>query len=181
MLNRSEFEVLYACMQGHASTQRCIAEASGLSLGSVNKAVKSLAKAGLVDAELALTDAGRVALDAYRVDSAIILAAGAGTRFAPLSFERPKALFEVRGEVLIERLIRQLRQAGIERICVVTGYMKESRNHGEPGVCNAQQPFFGLVRPPAPGQQLHHLIRSVLRRRAVLQPLLRPLLHGKPS
>ena len=126
MLNRSEFEVLYACMQGHASTQRCIAEASGLSLGSVNKAVKSLAKAGLVDAELALTDAGRVALDAYRVDSAIILAAGAGTRFAPLSFERPKALFEVRGEVLIERLIRQLRQAGIERICVVTGYMKES-------------------------------------------------------
>ena len=60
------------------------------------------------------------------MESAIILAAGAGTRFAPLSFERPKALFEVRGEVLIERTIRQLREAGVERIAVVTGYMKES-------------------------------------------------------
>lgn len=126
MLNRYEFETLYACSQEEGATQRRIAEIAGLSLGSVNKAVKELSAQGLIDSHRALTDAGHVALDAFRVDSAIILAAGAGTRFAPLSFERPKALFEVRGEVLIERLIRQLKEAGIERIAVVTGYMKES-------------------------------------------------------
>ena len=37
-----------------------------------------------------------------KVDNAIIMAAGTSSRFAPLSFERPKALIEVRGEILIE-------------------------------------------------------------------------------
>lgn len=61
----------------------------------------------------------------YKVDNAVIMAAGTASRFAPLSHERPKALIEVKGEVLIERQIRQLRQAGIEQIIVVVGYMKE--------------------------------------------------------
>ena len=60
-----------------------------------------------------------------KVDNAVILAAGASSRFAPLSYERHKALIEVKGEVLIERQIRQLREAGIEEIYVVTGYKKE--------------------------------------------------------
>lgn len=61
----------------------------------------------------------------YMVDSAIILAAGTSSRFAPLSKEMPKALIEVKGEVLIERQIRQLREVGIEKIIIVVGYMKE--------------------------------------------------------
>lgn len=62
----------------------------------------------------------------YKVDNAVILAAGTSSRFAPLSYEKPKALIPVRGEVLIERQIRQLREAGIESIAVVTGYKKEA-------------------------------------------------------
>ncbi len=61
----------------------------------------------------------------YKVDNAVILAAGASSRFAPLSYERPKALIEVKGEVLIERQIRQLMEAGIPEIILVTGYKKE--------------------------------------------------------
>lgn len=61
----------------------------------------------------------------YRVDNAIIMAAGTASRFAPLSYEKPKALIEVRGEVLIERQIRQLKAAGIEKIFLVVGYKKE--------------------------------------------------------
>ena len=49
----------------------------------------------------------------YKVDNAIIMAAGTASRFAPLSYERPKALIEVKGEILIERQIRQLMEAGI--------------------------------------------------------------------
>lgn len=61
----------------------------------------------------------------YRVDNAVIMAAGTSSRFAPLSYERPKALIEVKGEVLIERQIRQLQQAGISEIILVVGYKKE--------------------------------------------------------
>jgi len=57
-----------------------------------------------------------------KVDNAVIMAAGTSSRFAPLSYEIPKGLITVKGEVLIERQIRQLREAGIEDIYVVTGY-----------------------------------------------------------
>ena len=63
------------------------------------------------------------------VDNAIILAAGTSSRFAPLSYEKPKSLFSVKGEVLIERQIRQLREAGIKEIIIVVGYMKEQFNY----------------------------------------------------
>lgn len=61
----------------------------------------------------------------YQADNAVIMAAGLSSRFAPLSYEKPKALIPVRGEVLIERQIRQLREAGIPEIYVVTGYKSE--------------------------------------------------------
>ena len=62
----------------------------------------------------------------FIVDNAVILAAGFSSRFAPLCAERPKALIPVRGEVLIERQIRQLREAGVKDVIVVTGYKKEA-------------------------------------------------------
>lgn len=61
----------------------------------------------------------------YSVDNAIIMAAGLSSRFAPLSYEYPKALVEVKGEVLIERQIRQLQEVGITDITVVVGYKRE--------------------------------------------------------
>ncbi len=57
--------------------------------------------------------------------NAIILAAGKSSRFAPFTYEKPKGLFRVKGEVLIERQIEQLQAAGVENIAVVVGYMKE--------------------------------------------------------
>ncbi len=54
--------------------------------------------------------------------NAIIMAAGTSSRFVPLSLEKPKGLLEVKGEVLIERQIRQLKEAGVEDITVVIGY-----------------------------------------------------------
>lgn len=57
--------------------------------------------------------------------NAIILAAGKSTRFAPFTYERPKGLFRVKGEILIERQINQLIEAGVQEIYIVVGYMKE--------------------------------------------------------
>ena len=47
-------------------------------------------------------------LKPYKVDNAIIMAAGYSARCMPLSNVLPKGLFRVKGEILIEREIRQL-------------------------------------------------------------------------
>lgn len=60
-----------------------------------------------------------------KVDNAIIMAAGTSSRFAPLSYEQHKAMTVVKGEVLIERQINQLKEAGVSEVYIVTGYKKE--------------------------------------------------------
>ena len=64
-------------------------------------------------------------MNLYKVDNAVIMAAGLSSRFAPLSYEYPKAFLEVKGEILIERQIKQLKEAGIYDITIVVGYKKE--------------------------------------------------------
>ena len=124
-LTKSTFKVLNALRDEAVHTQRHIATATGLSLGTVNTAYRALVDAGLVDS-FSVTPAGFEALSPYKVDNAIIMAAGLSSRFAPLSYEKPKGVLTVRGEVLIERQIRQLQEAGITDITVVVGYMKEA-------------------------------------------------------
>ena len=57
--------------------------------------------------------------------SAIILAAGTSGKFFKPLYDKPKGLFQFKGELLIERQIRQLKEAGVEQIAVVLGYEKE--------------------------------------------------------
>lgn len=61
----------------------------------------------------------------FQADNAVILAAGTSSRFAPLSYEKHKALTVVKGEVLVERQIKQLKETGINDIFIVTGYKAE--------------------------------------------------------
>lgn len=56
---------------------------------------------------------------------AIILAAGRGRRMKGLTDDRPKCLIDVQGKPLLEWQIESLRQAGITRIGIVTGYKRE--------------------------------------------------------
>ena len=53
------------------------------------------------------------------------MAAGMSARFAPLSFECPKGLLRVKGEVLEERQICQLQEAGVSDITLVVDYKAE--------------------------------------------------------
>lgn len=57
--------------------------------------------------------------------NAIILAAGKSSHLAPFIYEKPKGVFKVKGEILIERQIKQLKEAGINDIYIIVGYMKE--------------------------------------------------------
>lgn len=124
MLNKNEFEVLDSLNACSQASQRDIAQEKEMSVGSVNAALKSLVSLGLVS-DRTLTEKGKNELDKHKVDNAVILAAGLSRRLAPISYEQPKGLLNVRGEVLIERQIEQLKAASIEDIIVVVGYKKE--------------------------------------------------------
>lgn len=130
-LTKSEFDVLNFLREKsdiNDITQRDISDTLAISLGKVNKLIAQLKEKCLLvssDKGYGLTEKGLDALKPYKVDNAIIMAAGMSSRFAPLSYERPKGLLRVKGEILIEREIRQLHEAGITDITVVVGYMKE--------------------------------------------------------
>lgn len=120
----NQFKVLLYLTDHRNVNQREIAEGTNLSLGTVNSVLKSLRKSGAVE-NSAITKVGLECLEPYKVDNAIILAAGMATRFVPVSYEIPKGLIRVKGEPMIERQICQLRDAGINEIIVVVGYMME--------------------------------------------------------
>lgn len=50
--------------------------------------------------------------------TAMVLAAGLGSRMRPLTDDRPKALVEVRGRALIDHVLDRLTDAGVERAVV---------------------------------------------------------------
>ncbi|MHC4351115.1 MAG: phosphocholine cytidylyltransferase family protein [Planctomycetota bacterium] len=60
-----------------------------------------------------------------RVTTALLLAAGTGSRLYPLTQNAPKCLTMVNGRSILERLISSLNLHGFNRLVVVTGYMEE--------------------------------------------------------
>jgi choline kinase len=60
-----------------------------------------------------------------RISTALLLAAGTGSRLYPLTKEVPKCLTLVNKKPILERLITNLKQQGFKRLVVVIGYKKE--------------------------------------------------------
>lgn len=124
-MNIAECNILMELQRSGSTSQRALARAVGHSLGVVNRSLKALHEAGYIDDCCRPTEKAAAELRARQPRQAVILAAGAGMRMIPLNMEVSKGLLEVNGEVLIERLIRQLQEVGIREIYVVVGFMKE--------------------------------------------------------
>lgn len=123
MLSKSEFELLrYVCENDYLND---VFSNSPEYKVSQKAELKALQDKGYIDLNFHITSSGLAELENYRVDNAIILAAGMSTRFIPVSYELPKGLISVKGDVLIERLIEQLLETGVRQIVVVVGYMME--------------------------------------------------------
>ncbi len=60
--------------------------------------------------------------DFIRTTTALLLAAGTGSRLRPLTRNAPKCLTEVGGRPILGRLIHNLRAKGFERLVVVLGH-----------------------------------------------------------
>lgn len=61
----------------------------------------------------------------YELKTAVILAAGCGSRLKSLSKGTPKCLLKINSELIITRLLTQLKNSGIEKVIVVVGYKKQ--------------------------------------------------------
>ena len=109
-------------------TQRDLAEKLSLSLGSVNSLIREAIALNYLNKNehgLNITSTGLDYLSKFKVERAVIMAAGFGSRFVPLTFETPKGLLEVFGVRMIERQIEQLHEVGVFDIVIVVGYLKE--------------------------------------------------------
>lgn len=124
-MNVQELDILNAIRKNPKVNQREIANQAGYSLGFVNRVVKELQEEKWLSPTGELSKKAKTFIKENQPQRAIILAAGFGMRMVPINTEIPKGLMEVKGEVLIERMIRHLHEVGITDIQVVVGFMKE--------------------------------------------------------
>src|SRR5215831_9901109 len=61
-----------------------------------------------------------------RIDKAVVLAAGRGTRMRELTADVPKPMIEVRGKPVLQHIVEGLRDAGVRRLLVIVGYHAET-------------------------------------------------------
>lgn len=74
-----------------------------------------------------------------KIEKAILLVAGEGTRLRPHTLDRPKCLVEIDGSSLLDRQIAILKSEGINTIILVGGYKAEMlKNKGSKLVVNPQ-------------------------------------------
>ena len=124
-LTRKQFDILVAMAESKTPLkQRELEKCTGHSLGTINRVVRELNEAGLA-ADGAITNSGLTALEPYRAKRVIFIAAGFGSRLAPITFNTPKPLVRVHGIRIIDRLIDACLAAGISEIYVVRGYLAE--------------------------------------------------------
>ena len=112
-LNRYQFEILsYVEEFGKKKYPwREIMDTLNISGSAVMKERSFLANGGYIkkDGEvLEITEKGLEALEPYRVERAVIFAAGFGSRMIPVTLDTPKPLVKVNGVRIIDRTINAL-------------------------------------------------------------------------
>ncbi len=115
-----------------ALTQRQIADGVTLSLGTINKLINQFVEDDAIvihsNKKIELTEKGYKLLEPYKVRKAIVIAAGFGSRMAPVTLDTPKPLVKVNGVRIIDTLLDALYAKDIKNITIVVGYKKEQFN-----------------------------------------------------
>jgi dTDP-glucose pyrophosphorylase len=61
-----------------------------------------------------------------KIDKAVVLAAGRGTRMRELTNDLPKPMIEVRGKPVLQHIVEGLRDADVHRLLIIVGYHAET-------------------------------------------------------
>ena len=61
-----------------------------------------------------------------RIDKAVLLAAGRGTRMRELTTDLPKPMIEVRGKPVLQHIVEGLRDAGAREFLIIVGYRADA-------------------------------------------------------
>ncbi len=61
-----------------------------------------------------------------KIDKAVVLAAGRGTRMREMTAELPKPMLEVRGKPVLQHIVEGLRDAGVCDVLIIVGYHAEA-------------------------------------------------------
>src|SRR3989475_12837534 len=61
-----------------------------------------------------------------RIDKAVLLAAGRGTRMRELTADLPKPMIEVRGKSVLQQIVEGLRDAGVRKFLIIVGYRADA-------------------------------------------------------
>jgi len=124
-LTKKQFDVLCRLEKKRQPiSQRELAKLTGFSVGTVNKIVTEFDAKGLMQNGV-ITEAGLEALEPYRVQRAVFIAAGFGSRMVPVTLNTPKPLVRVKGVRIIDTLLDAVVAAGIPEIYLVRGYLAE--------------------------------------------------------
>ncbi|WP_407400825.1 sugar phosphate nucleotidyltransferase [Treponema sp.] len=125
MITKKEFDVLSILEAEKANlSQRELSNRTGYSVGTVNSIMADLTENGFVQ-DKKITLKGIEALEPYRVQRAVFVAAGFGSRLVPITLNTPKPLIRVQGTRIIDTLLDAVVRAGIEEIIIVRGYLSE--------------------------------------------------------
>src|SRR5438067_11784296 len=61
-----------------------------------------------------------------KMNKAVMLAAGRGTRMRELTADLPKPMIEVRGKPVLQHIVEGLRDAGIREFFIIVGYRADA-------------------------------------------------------
>jgi UDP-N-acetylglucosamine diphosphorylase / glucose-1-phosphate thymidylyltransferase / UDP-N-acetylgalactosamine diphosphorylase / glucosamine-1-phosphate N-acetyltransferase / galactosamine-1-phosphate N-acetyltransferase len=61
-----------------------------------------------------------------KIDRAVLLAAGRGTRMREMTVELPKPMLEVRGRPVLQHIVEGLRDAGVREFLIIVGYRADA-------------------------------------------------------
>lgn len=161
MLSKKQFDVLTLIeSEGQRLTQRKIAEKLNISLGTVNKILSELNDMNYL-CEGIITEKGIEALEPYRVQRMIILAAGFGSRLVPVTLTTPKPLVRVNGRRIIDSILDAALDAEIDEIYIVRGYLGKQFDQ-----LLAKYPMIQFIENPAYSEENN--ISSAMRVRHLI-------------
>jgi hypothetical protein len=85
-----------------STANMCLKEAD-INDKMLDATINYLKNENMISEEFTVTELGYKAMEPYKVDNAIIMAAGISSRCLPFSKIIPKGLFKIKDEILIER------------------------------------------------------------------------------